>query len=102
MNSEVDPRRSVGKGFTRQKTFPNSVDDYSIITDAAALIVLLRFAGRANNERFPQKFHSLGEKYLWLGEEPRGGFPAYAPGTNFTIFANNTCRSWREKWPETV
>jgi hypothetical protein len=39
---------------------------------------LLRFAGRVNNERFPQKFHSLGEKYPLSREEPGGAFPAYA------------------------
>jgi hypothetical protein len=33
MKSQVDPRRFIGKSFTRRKAFPNSVDDYSIWID---------------------------------------------------------------------
>lgn len=47
MKDHVDPRRFIGKSFTRRKTFADSIDDYSIWIDGlqAGRIMKVRRAG---------------------------------------------------------
>ena len=33
LKDQVDPKRFIGKAFTKRKTFPNSVSDYAINID---------------------------------------------------------------------
>lgn len=53
MKNEVDPRRFIGKTFTRRKTFADSRDDYVAMIDGLA-------AGRI------MKVQRAGNKHVWF------------------------------------
>ena len=71
---KIDPRRFIGKGFTRRKTFPDSVDDYCIWIDGIKVGRIMKVPRAGNNMVW---FWSLHGPYFPGPKSPDGEEETY-------------------------